>query len=197
MEPWRLNNGIPAGATMALLFCLWSPVTAEAASLELVVDDGSAPIVEAVASLHAVGRARCSLQGGPAVPIVARRYDAPPGPGGGFVDYAATAGTSASGAVDAANVLGYDGDKWAHHLAYHDQSVDDALQLFKWLRHKSYTLIKDLPESVWANTIHHSENGWMTFDDWLNVYERHIPEHIEQIDAIHAAWAAAGHVELK
>lgn len=88
-------------------------------------------------------------------------------------------------------VLGYDGDQWAHHLAYHEQSVDDALELFKWLRHKSYTLIKNLPEDVWANTIYHSENGWMTFDDWLHVYEQHIPEHIEQMDAIHTAWEAA------
>lgn len=61
-----------------------------------------------VASLGAVGRARCSLQGGPAVPIVARRYEAPPGPGGGFTDSLATAATSTSGQVDASSVMGYD-----------------------------------------------------------------------------------------
>ena len=52
-------------------------------------------------------RARCDLQGGPAVPIVARRYANPPGPGGGFVDHLATAATSGSGAVDSTNPLGY------------------------------------------------------------------------------------------
>ena len=61
-----------------------------------------------VPTLGAVGRAKCGLQGGPAVPIVARRYEAPPGPAGGFVDALATSGTSTSGQVDAANVLGYD-----------------------------------------------------------------------------------------
>lgn len=86
------------------------------------------------------------------------------------------------------DVLGYEGDKWARDLAYHEQNVEDALELFKWLRYKSYSLIKNLPESIWANTINHSENGRMTFDDWLNVYERHIPEHIEQMDAVYAEW---------
>jgi hypothetical protein len=61
-----------------------------------------------VPSLHAVGRARCSLHGGPALPIVARRYDGPPGPGGGFVDRLATAATSSDGTVDATSVLEYD-----------------------------------------------------------------------------------------
>ncbi|RPH36818.1 MAG: hypothetical protein EHM90_01070 [Chloroflexi bacterium] len=61
-----------------------------------------------VPSLQAVGRALCQLQGGPAVPIVARRYEGPPGPGGGFVDALATSGTSTLGQVDAASVLGYD-----------------------------------------------------------------------------------------
>jgi hypothetical protein len=61
-----------------------------------------------VQSLQAVGRARCSLQGGPAVPIVARRYEGPPGPGGGFVDAVATAATASLGQVDTSSVLGYD-----------------------------------------------------------------------------------------
>src|SRR5688572_18686038 len=62
-----------------------------------------------VDSLRAVGRAQCRLQGGPAVPIVARRYQGPPGPGGGFVDAVATAATSGNGHVDTTSVLGYDG----------------------------------------------------------------------------------------
>ncbi len=46
-------------------------------------------------------------------------------------------------------VLGYDESKWARDLHYHDQSTEESLELFKWLRRKSYTLIKDLPETVW------------------------------------------------
>jgi Flp pilus assembly protein TadG len=60
-------------------------------------------------ALDASARARCALQGGPALPIVARRYVNPPGPGSGFVDNLATIATSGSGRVDPGDVLGYDG----------------------------------------------------------------------------------------
>ena len=86
-------------------------------------------------------------------------------------------------------VLGYDEAGWARELRYHEQSTDDALELFKWLRHKSYTLIKDLPEAAWSNTVYHTEYGVMTLDDWLDMYERHIPEHIEQMQATYDDWA--------
>ena len=85
-------------------------------------------------------------------------------------------------------ILGYDEEKWAQVLDYHAQSPRDALELFRWLRHKTTTLIQNLPEAVWANTVFHSENGIMTMDDWLDVYERHIPEHIAQMQANYLDW---------
>jgi hypothetical protein len=51
-------------------------------------------------TLRASGRAQCQPQGGPAVPIVARRYENAPGPGSDFVDFAATEATSSIGQVD-------------------------------------------------------------------------------------------------
>ena len=60
-----------------------------------------------VPSLGVGARAHCVLQQEPALPLVARRYDGPPGPGGAFVDVVATQATSTSGQVDA-NPLGYD-----------------------------------------------------------------------------------------
>jgi len=65
--------------------------------------------VVGVPTLNTSGRTRCQLQGGPAIPIVARRYEAAPGPGSGFTDFLATSGTSTNGQVDAVSVLGYDG----------------------------------------------------------------------------------------
>lgn len=65
--------------------------------------------VVGVNTLGAVGRARCQLAGGPAIPIVARRYSNAPGPGGGFVDFVATAATSTLGRADPLSVIGYDG----------------------------------------------------------------------------------------
>jgi hypothetical protein len=86
------------------------------------------------------------------------------------------------------SVMAYDENKWASALRYHDQSADDALELFRLLRASCHSLIRDLPESVWANTIEHPENGTMTFDDWLRTYERHIPVHVAQIRRNVAAW---------
>src|SRR5512147_1545817 len=73
-------------------------------------------------------------------------------------------------------VMAYDEKGWATSLDYHRQSTEDALELFKWLRHNTYQLIRSLPEAVWANTVYHPENGTMTLDDWLGIYERHIPD---------------------
>jgi hypothetical protein len=77
----------------------------------------------------------------------------------------------------------------AKALTYHEQSTDDALELFKCLRRASYNLIKDLPDSVWLHTIEHPENGTMTLEDWLNVYEDHVPAHIEQMRQVYREWA--------
>ena len=85
-------------------------------------------------------------------------------------------------------VLGYDENAWAGILRYHEQSALDALELFKWLRLTSYQLIAELPEAVWANTVTHSESGVMTMDDWLDTYERHIPDHIAQMQSIYDDW---------
>jgi hypothetical protein len=65
--------------------------------------------VVGVPTLDSSARARCDLRGGPAIPIVARRYAAAPGPGSGFTDFLATSGTSTTGAVDSFSVLGYGG----------------------------------------------------------------------------------------
>jgi Flp pilus assembly protein TadG len=64
--------------------------------------------VVGIETLDTGARARCDLQGGPAVPIVARRYVNPQGPGSGFVDHLATAASSTSGVVDTTNPRGYD-----------------------------------------------------------------------------------------
>jgi Flp pilus assembly protein TadG len=76
-------------------------------AVDSTVDTMLAGVV-GVPTLDTGARARCDLQGGPAVPIVARRYANPPGPGSGFNDHLATAATSGSGVVDSTNPRGYD-----------------------------------------------------------------------------------------
>jgi hypothetical protein len=87
-------------------------------------------------------------------------------------------------------VMGYDENVWARRLNYHAQSTDDALELFRWLRHASHALVAAQPDSVWSHTIHHSEDGTMTMDDWLDTYARHVIDHIAQMQATYEAWAA-------
>ncbi len=87
-------------------------------------------------------------------------------------------------------VFAYDQDRWAGALNYMQQNGEEALQLFRYLRVLTYTLIKSLPESTWANTIMHPEVGVMTLDDWLDTYAAHAHNHVDQINAIYAAWRA-------
>jgi DinB family protein len=88
-------------------------------------------------------------------------------------------------------VYGYDENKWADKLNYHAQSTEDALELFKWLRKTTYDLIKTVDDQTWQTaTVHHSENGLMHFEQWLIIYEEHVPVHIRQMKRNLEAWKA-------
>lgn len=87
-------------------------------------------------------------------------------------------------------VLAYDESVWASKLDYHAQLVKDAMKLFRWLRGNTYKLIRNLPDQVWSSTVVHSENGVMTMEEWLDVYTRHVPEHIAQMERVYQAWLA-------
>ena len=67
------------------------------------------------------------------------------------------------------------------------------MELFRLLRRQSYNLIKSLPESAWANTCYHPENGDMTLDDWLDVYERHVREHTDYMRRNYDLWVGERH----
>lgn len=85
-------------------------------------------------------------------------------------------------------VMPYDQDLWAQKLGYHAQNTEDALQLFRWLRKMSYDLIKSLPESAWSTRLQHPEHADYTFDNWLDIYERHTGGHINQMRKNLEAW---------
>jgi hypothetical protein len=90
------------------------------------------------------------------------------------------------------DVIAYDENGWNKALNYSAQSPEDAIELFRWLRGNTYKLAKTLPESAWANTVYHPENGTMTLDDWLDVYECHVRDHLEQMRRIYEEWKADG-----
>ena len=86
------------------------------------------------------------------------------------------------------SLMAYDENQWAKALDYHKLDVDTAVALFKWLRQSSYELIQTVPDGVWQNETYHPENGQMSFDDWLETYSRHVPDHIAQMERIYEAW---------
>jgi hypothetical protein len=86
-------------------------------------------------------------------------------------------------------LMGYDQDKWAVELNYHDQDPDDALQLTKFARLTTYNWLKTLPDEVFSHTVKHPEyDDPYTFEKWLNIYSGHIPGHIEQIKNNYELW---------
>ena len=79
-------------------------------------------------------------------------------------------------------LMGYDQDKWATELNYHEQNLEDALEATRIARKTTYELLKRQPEEVFTHWIKHPEvEGQYTFDKWIDIYSRHIPGHIEQI----------------
>jgi DinB superfamily len=87
------------------------------------------------------------------------------------------------------SVMAYDQDKWAASLNYHDQNVDDALKLLKYVRKTTFCWLKTLPDGVFENTVVHAEyDKPYSFEMWLSIYPEHIPGHIEQIKNNYELW---------
>ncbi len=86
-------------------------------------------------------------------------------------------------------LMGYDQDKWAIELNYHDQSWEDALETVNLVRKTTYKLLKQQPDEVFENSVTHPEyDEPYTFEKWLSIYSGHIPGHIEQIKNNYKIW---------
>ena len=80
------------------------------------------------------------------------------------------------------SLMAYEEPKWADALNYREQSYEDALQVIKFARQTTYHLLKTLPDEVFTHSVVHPEfDEPYTFESWLNIYARHIPDHIEQL----------------
>jgi hypothetical protein len=91
-------------------------------------------------------------------------------------------------------LMGYDQDKWAIELNYHEQSWEDALETVKFVRKTTYELLKKQPDEVFQNTVKHPEyDEPYTFEKWINIYSGHIPGHIEQIKNNYKIWKEQNH----
>lgn len=82
----------------------------------------------------------------------------------------------------------YDQDKWSEKLKYNETNHEDALALFKYLRKLTVNLVKELPEEFWELSVDHDEYGAYTLERWLEIYEPHIPNHINQMKKVYEIW---------
>jgi DinB superfamily len=86
-------------------------------------------------------------------------------------------------------LMGYDQDKWAVELDYHDRSYEDALEIVRLVRKTTYELLTKQPDEVFEHSVRHPEyEEPYTFEQWLNIYSAHIPGHIEQIRNNYGIW---------
>jgi hypothetical protein len=86
-------------------------------------------------------------------------------------------------------LMGYDQDKWANELDYHDQSYEDALEIVRLVRKTTYELLKKQPEEVFEHWVKHPEyEEPYTFEQWIDIYSAHIPDHVEQIRNNYKIW---------
>ena len=87
-------------------------------------------------------------------------------------------------------LMGYDEANWANALGYKEQSVEDALEIIRLARQSTYALLKRQPNEVFTHVVTHPEypNAPYTFEQWLNIYARHIPNHIDQLKRSYQAW---------
>jgi hypothetical protein len=86
-------------------------------------------------------------------------------------------------------VFKIDAARWAGSLGYFHQSTREALEVIRRLRKMTYQLLVTLPDAVWLNTVEHPRDGRITLEHWVQLQERHIPHHMEQMKSNHELWA--------
>jgi len=86
-------------------------------------------------------------------------------------------------------LMGYDQEQWASQLNYHDQDLEDALDVVRLARKTTYKLLKKQPDEIFEHIVIHPEyTEPYTFENWLDIYSAHIPGHVEQIMNNYKIW---------
>ena len=86
-------------------------------------------------------------------------------------------------------IVGYDQDRWATTLEYHNLPIEAALATIDAVRANTVPLLERVPDEAWSRTGQHSQSGTYTADDWLTIYAEHLEVHARQIDRNLNAWS--------
>jgi len=85
-------------------------------------------------------------------------------------------------------MLKIDGARWAETLGYFHQSTREALEIVHQLRRMTYQLLLTLPEPVWERAVEVPTEDPLTLNRWIEIQERHIPHHIDQMKENYEKW---------
>ncbi len=84
--------------------------------------------------------------------------------------------------------LSFDASAWASRLGYFHQNTREALQITAGLRRSTHRLLISLRESLWHTAFDHSRHGKINMETWLEIQERHIPDHLDQMKEHYRGW---------
>jgi uncharacterized damage-inducible protein DinB len=76
---------------------------------------------------------------------------------------------------------GFDQEKWASALHYHEQSAEDAVKLVELTRRQMATILRTLSDQSLARVGQHSERGPMKVIDLVQVMVTHLEHHVNFI----------------
>ncbi|HEY8665186.1 MAG TPA: DinB family protein, partial [Tepidisphaeraceae bacterium] len=78
-------------------------------------------------------------------------------------------------------IIGFDETKFAQNLAYDQQPVGEAVEIFDRNRKLFARVLKRLPASAWTRFGTHNERGKITLGDMLKTYVGHLDHHLKFI----------------
>lgn len=85
-------------------------------------------------------------------------------------------------------IQGYDQDRWARQLDYHQLPMAPALETVAAVRANTVPLLRRATDADWARSGVHSESGRYGAEDWLQTYAEHLEKHTRQLERNLAAW---------
>jgi len=85
-------------------------------------------------------------------------------------------------------IVGYDQDRWATALSYHDHPLEPALATVRAVRANTLPLLERLTEEQWRKTGRHTEHPGYGVERWLEIYSEHLDIHARQIERNLGAW---------
>ncbi|HXE52920.1 MAG TPA: DinB family protein [Tepidisphaeraceae bacterium] len=84
-------------------------------------------------------------------------------------------------AEDNPSLIGYDESKFVKNLFYHEQSVEDAVNLFEMNRRNFARVLKKLPDAAFDRVGTHNERGPLKLSDLLSGAVNHLKHHLKFI----------------